>query len=102
MFVTLIYLVFCLLFGLVHLPVATLGPVLRKPIVYTCADGVWEILLVILSMYCMIPARLIVVAFIGTMLPVAHLIVCLVQSNPQIFWPMVSRIILYSKSCNGH
>jgi FtsH-binding integral membrane protein len=92
---SLTFLFFAVLFSVVNLPVHLFGK--QTAMVYSAADGVWQMLFVILSIYCMIPVRLIIAGCIGISLPCIHLIAVFVSSDPRIYWPLVSQVLtLYS------
>ncbi|XP_064647384.1 adenylate cyclase type 1-like isoform X2 [Lineus longissimus] len=92
--VSITFLFFSILFSIVNLPVHLFGK--QTTMVYSAADGVWQMLFVILSIYCMIPVRLIIAGCIGISLPCIHLIAVFVTSDPRIYWPLyLANIVIF-------
>ena len=92
----------CILFAVVSLPV-DFGD--RPDILYSPAEGVWEITLVIFMIYAMLPLRIYAAAIIGVLLPVGQITISLLLANnfPWLLWRQVGdAICLFRFAITNH
>ncbi|KAL5007029.1 hypothetical protein ScPMuIL_015835, partial [Solemya velum] len=74
------------------------GPTLQPSHSPSIADGVWEVLLVVLVIYALMPIRTYIAVILGIILPVCQTVVAVVFANnyPLLLWrQMISNGLLY-------
>lgn len=72
------------------------GPTLQPSHSPSIADGVWEVLLVVLVIYALMPIRTYIAVILGITLPVCQTVVAVVFANnyPLLLWRQVSGLLL--------
>ncbi|XP_074658999.1 adenylate cyclase type 1-like [Tubulanus polymorphus] len=99
-YISVTYIGLSVLFSVVYMPVRIFGLDVE---VYSPADGVWQIVYVILAIYCMIPLRILLAMAIGVLLPLCHLATSIATSDFNEMWVLyvTNAAIFFSVNVAG-
>ncbi|XP_061179996.1 adenylate cyclase type 1-like [Saccostrea echinata] len=92
-----VILFFMICFAVLSFPFDLDHPLAPRPM-YTHADGVWQIVFVVFIIYSLVPLRTFLAVICGVMIPVSHVIVCIVTktgSDSDWWRQLLANIILF-------